>query len=84
MYFSLYYFSIILSTISKPIAHNYRDAVLKAVNLRKDTDTTAAVTGSLAGLAYDIKAIPAVWLESLAEYGEINRIAGTLAEALST
>jgi hypothetical protein len=29
-------------------------------------------------------AIPAVWLESLAGYGEINRIAGTLAEALTT
>jgi ADP-ribosylglycohydrolase len=29
---------------------NYRDAVLKAVNLGEDTDTTAAVTGSMAGL----------------------------------
>jgi ADP-ribosylglycohydrolase len=62
---------------------NYRDAVLKAVNLGEDTDTTAAVTGALAGLAYGIKAIPAVWLESLAGYGEINRIAGTLAKALT-
>ncbi|MDR1307101.1 MAG: ADP-ribosylglycohydrolase family protein [Treponema sp.] len=30
---------------------SYRDAVLKAVNLGEDTDTTAAVTGALAGLA---------------------------------
>jgi ADP-ribosylglycohydrolase len=29
---------------------NYKDAVLKAVNLGKDTDTTGAVTGGLAGL----------------------------------
>jgi ADP-ribosylglycohydrolase len=63
---------------------NYRDAVLKAVNLGEDTDTTVAVTGGMAGLAYDIKAIPTVWLESLAGYGEIRCIAGTLAEALST
>jgi ADP-ribosylglycohydrolase len=61
---------------------NYRDAVLKAVNLGEDTDTTAAVTGSLAGLAYGIKAIPTVWLESLAGYGEISHIAGTLADTL--
>jgi hypothetical protein len=38
----------------------------------------------MAGLVYGIKAIPTVWLESLAGYGEISRIAGTLAEVLST
>ncbi len=32
---------------------NYEDAVLCAVNLGHDTDTTAAVTGGLAALAYD-------------------------------
>ena len=31
---------------------NYADAVLKAVNLGEDTDTTACVTGGLAGLLY--------------------------------
>jgi len=31
---------------------NYKDAVLKAVNLGDDTDTTGAVTGGLAGLLY--------------------------------
>ena len=31
---------------------SYRDAALKAVNLGDDTDTTAAVTGGLAGLYY--------------------------------
>lgn len=33
---------------------NYKDAVLKAVNLGEDTDTTGAVTGALAGLAYGL------------------------------
>ena len=31
---------------------NYRDCVLKAVNLGDDTDTVAAVAGGLAGLKY--------------------------------
>jgi ADP-ribosyl-[dinitrogen reductase] hydrolase len=30
---------------------SYRDAVLRAVNLGSDTDTTGAVTGALAGLS---------------------------------
>jgi ADP-ribosylglycohydrolase len=62
---------------------SYRDAVLAAVNLGGDTDTTAAVTGALAGLAYGIKAIPAVWLEGLAGYGEILRLSGAMAEGLA-
>jgi len=45
---------------------NYRDCVLAAVNLGSDTDTTAAVAGGLAGLAYGLDGIPASWLESLA------------------
>src|SRR5690606_16378872 len=36
-------------------------AVLKAVNLGEDTDTTAAVTGGLAGLLYGFDAIPNEW-----------------------
>jgi ADP-ribosylglycohydrolase len=63
------------------ITDSYRAAVLKAVNLGGDTDTTAAVTGALAGLAYGIKTIPAVWLETLAGYGEILRFAGAMATA---
>ncbi|MDR1635803.1 MAG: ADP-ribosylglycohydrolase family protein [Treponema sp.] len=52
---------------------SYRDAVLKAVNLGDDTDTTAAVTGALAGLFYGLDAIPAIWLETLAGSGDIRR-----------
>jgi ADP-ribosylglycohydrolase len=44
---------------------NYRDAVLKAVNLGNDTDTVGAVAGGLAGLIYDLEGIPAEWLDSL-------------------
>lgn len=44
---------------------NYKDAVLKAVNLGDDTDTVAAVTGALAGIIYGIDAIPEKWLATL-------------------
>lgn len=44
---------------------NYKDCVLKAVNLGEDTDTTAAVAGGLAGLYYGYEQIPAEWIEKL-------------------
>ncbi len=58
---------------------NYRDAVLKAVNLGEDTDTTGAVTGGLAGLYYGYESIPAGWLEVLARRHDIE----TLCERLN-
>ncbi len=44
---------------------NYRDCVLKAVNLGDDTDTVAAVAGGLAGALYGYDAIPSEWLDTL-------------------
>lgn len=44
---------------------NYRDAVLKAVNLGKDTDTVAAVAGALGGVIYGFDAIPEDWISAL-------------------
>lgn len=44
---------------------NYKDAVLRAVNLGSDTDTTAAVTGGLAGIIYGYDAIPKEWIDKL-------------------
>ena len=45
--------------------NNYKDAVLKAVNLGDDTDTTAAVTGGLAGIIYGFDNIPKEWIDKL-------------------
>ena len=50
---------------------DYKSAVLKAVNLGDDTDTTAAVTGALAGLAYGLASIPLQWLDELAAREDI-------------
>ena len=61
---------------------NYKDATLKAVNLGEDTDTTAAITGGLAGLLYGFDSIPESWMEQLARKEDIEDLAGRLAEKL--
>lgn len=47
------------------ITDNYKDCVLKAVNLGNDTDTTAAVAGGLAGILYGYDQIPVEWIKKL-------------------
>ena len=44
---------------------NYKDCVLKAVNLGGDTDTIAAVAGGLAGALYGYDSIPEEWRNTL-------------------
>jgi ADP-ribosyl-[dinitrogen reductase] hydrolase len=51
--------------------HSYEQAVLKAVNLGGDTDTTAAITGGLAGIYYGFDTIPQQWKAELARYDDI-------------
>jgi ADP-ribosylglycohydrolase len=59
----------------------YAAAVLKAVNLGGDTDTTGAVTGGLAGLLYDTAGIPPEWLAGLVRRSDIEGLALRLAAA---
>jgi ADP-ribosylglycohydrolase len=65
---------------------NYRDAVLKAVNLGSDTDTTAAVTGGLAGLYYGFgeSGIPQDWIGKLAGAQGILDTADRIAKRCNT
>jgi ADP-ribosylglycohydrolase len=60
----------------------YRDAVLKAVNLGSDTDTTAAVAGGLAGLYYGFGkgGIPNDWIGMLARTQDILNTADKIAK----
>ncbi len=47
----------------------FEEAVLKAVNLGEDTDTTGAITGGIAALHYGFKAIPFEWRNEIARKG---------------
>ncbi len=51
---------------------NFKDAVLKAVNLGDDTDTVGSVTGGFAGLFYGFEQIPSEWVEVLAKREKIE------------
>jgi ADP-ribosylglycohydrolase len=53
---------------------NYEDAVLKAINLGGDTDTTGAVTGGLGGLLYGFESISKIWVSSIRKCNEINKL----------
>lgn len=46
-------------------SNNYEEAITTAINLGDDTDTVAAITGSLAGLIYGIESIPTRWVDKL-------------------
>lgn len=62
--------------------NNYREAVLKAVNLGEDTDTTAAVTGGIAGLLYGFKNIQKCWISDINGYKEIDDLARRMASKI--
>lgn len=59
---------------------SFEEAVILAVSLGADTDTTGAVTGALAGAAYGASAIPPRWLEPLQYRDELIAVADTLLE----
>jgi ADP-ribosylglycohydrolase len=61
---------------------SYREAVLRAVNLGRDTDTTAAVTGGLAGLLYGYEDIPEEWITHIARKDDIRDLSERLALSL--
>jgi ADP-ribosyl-[dinitrogen reductase] hydrolase len=61
---------------------SYSEAVLKAVNLGGDTDTTAAVTGGLAGIYYGVENIPSEWINKIARKQDIVNLAERFAAAV--
>ncbi|MCS4304310.1 ADP-ribosylglycohydrolase family protein [Chryseobacterium sp. BIGb0232] len=60
-------------------SESYSEAVLKAVNLGEDTDTTGAITGGLAGIYYGFENIPQEWVNELVRKDDIE----TLCEKLN-
>lgn len=60
-------------------AADFREAVLRAVNLGDDADTTGAVCGQFAGACWGEEGIPPEWLSGLAERAMIEQaLAGLL------
>ncbi len=57
----------------------FEDAILQAVNLGDDADTTGAVCGQIAGAYYEKKGIPDAWLNRLVMRDEISDLADQLA-----
>ena len=57
---------------------SFEEAVLLAVNLGDDTDTTGAVTGGLAALYYGYDTIPDNWVGQLARKNEIDSLSERL------
>ena len=55
-------------------SHSFSEAVLKAVNLGGDTDTTGIVTGGLAGIYYGLESIPQEWIDAIARKDEIREL----------
>jgi ADP-ribosylglycohydrolase len=62
---------------------SYRDAVLAAVNLGGDTDTTAAVVGGMAGLREGLSGIPQEWLGAIARRDDVLSLAARFSNACS-
>lgn len=63
---------------------SYREVVLLAVNLGRDTDTTACIAGAPAALHYGADAIPADWLAALARRDDIISLGNRLHAAYPT
>ena len=61
---------------------SFAEAVLLAANLGDDADTTAAITGQLAGALYGLSAIPATWTSKLAWRSRIEGFARQLTTQL--
>lgn len=55
-------------------SESYAEAVLKAVNLGEDTDTTGAITGGIAGIYYGFESIPEEWIKVLARKEDIEKL----------
>ena len=55
-------------------APNYSTAVLRAVNLGDDSDTTGAIAGQMAGAFFGETGIPQAWLDGLARKDMLEKV----------
>jgi ADP-ribosyl-[dinitrogen reductase] hydrolase len=60
----------------------YQEAVLMAVNLGSDADTTGAVTGGLAGLYYGFESISEKWRNEISRKDDIYNLCDRLTKVM--
>jgi len=70
--------SLDASLWSVALSGTFAEAVLLAANLGEDADTTAAITGQLAGALHGASNIPQTWLYRLAWRARITGMADAL------
>ena len=63
--------------------NSFREAILTAVNLGGDADSTGAVCGQIAGAFYGMKEIPSEWLDRLSKRELIESMAEKLIDRTS-
>ena len=63
-------------------ASSFKEAIIGAINLGNDTDTIAAITGSMAGILYGYNSIPQEWLDKLAKRDYIEDLCDKLEKVL--
>lgn len=64
--------------------NSYEEAITTAIKFGYDTDTNAAITGSIAGIMYGIDDIPEKWLSQLKRREYLEDMANSFAEVLTT
>jgi ADP-ribosyl-[dinitrogen reductase] hydrolase len=62
---------------------SYKETVLSIINLGHDTDTSAAITGGLAGLYYGFDGIPEEWINQIARKNDIVDLALRLSSKIA-
>jgi ADP-ribosyl-[dinitrogen reductase] hydrolase len=60
-------------------ASSFQEAILMAVNLGDDADTTGAICGQLAGAFYSYESLPKKWRDLLCHREQFNNLAQSLA-----
>lgn len=64
-------------------SNNYKETILKAINLGGDTDTIAAICGGLAGIYFGLQTIPDNWIQCLARKEDILKLSLEFYNALN-
>lgn len=63
-------------------SNNFEGTIFNAINLGNDTDTIAAIAGSMAGIYYGFDSIPTRWVETMARKQDIYDLAVSFSQTM--